>query len=107
MPQLPDVVSRYYASAEQADIDAVVACFAPDATVSDDGRSYRGQAAIRSWRESLASAFTYTTQITEIEQTSPTELVVSTHIEGDFPGGVVDLRQRFTVADGLIADLTT
>ena len=33
--------------------------------------------------------------------------VVSTHLEGDFPGGEVDLAQSFTLVDGLISDLTT
>lgn len=27
------------------------------------------------------------------------------HLEGDFPGGTVDLRYRFTLRDGLIAGL--
>jgi hypothetical protein len=30
---------------------------------------------------------------------------VTNHLEGDFPGGVVDLRYRFLLADNLIADL--
>ncbi|MDX6231059.1 MAG: hypothetical protein QOI76_4449, partial [Frankiales bacterium] len=31
---------------------------------------------------------------------------VNARIEGDFPGGVVDLTFDFTLADGLIADLS-
>jgi hypothetical protein len=30
---------------------------------------------------------------------------VTNHLEGDFPGGVVDLRHRFVSADNLISDL--
>jgi hypothetical protein len=30
---------------------------------------------------------------------------VTNHLEGDFPGGVVDLRYRFVLAGGLIAEL--
>jgi hypothetical protein len=33
--------------------------------------------------------------------------VVSTHLEGDFPGGVVDLQQRFTLVGELVADLAS
>jgi hypothetical protein len=31
--------------------------------------------------------------------------IVTTHLEGNFPGGVADLAQRFTVRDGLIVRL--
>lgn len=80
-------------------------CFTPDAHVHDEDRDYHGHAEIRSWRESVASRFTYTTEITAVEQVGEAVHVVHTHLEGDFPGGVVDLRQRFTVTGGLIGDL--
>lgn len=54
----------------------------------------------------MASRFTYTSEITRVEPASDQDYVVPTHLEGDFPGGVVDLDQRFTLADGLIADLS-
>lgn len=47
----------------------------------------------------------FTTEITDVEQVGETVHVVRTHLEGDFPGGVVDLKQRFTVSGGLIRDL--
>jgi hypothetical protein len=53
----------------------------------------------------VASRYTYTTEITGITATGEDEYVVATHLEGDFPGGVVDLEQRFTVSDGLISEL--
>lgn len=105
MTNTPDVVSRYYAAAADDDLDAVIACFAPEAHVLDENQHYRGTAEIRRWRETVASRFTYTTQITGTEQTSEDEYVASTHLEGDFPGGIVDLQQRFTVRDGLITEL--
>lgn len=101
----PDVIRRYYAAASDDDLDAIIACFAPSAHVLDEDQHYRGIPEIRRWRERVASRFTYSTQVTEIEQTSEDEYVVATHLEGDFPGGVVDLKQRFTVRDGLIAQL--
>ena len=106
MDTIPDVITRYYAAAAAGDIDALVSCFATDAHVHDDGRDYRGVAEIRAWRESLASQFTYTTEITGVDQSSDGAYVVFTHLEGDFPGGVVDLEQRVTLAEGLIADLS-
>ena len=104
MTDLPDVISRYYSAAASGDLDAVLGCFAADAHVHDEDRDHDGLDAIRGWRESVASRFTYTTEITGVEQDGDTFLV-HTHLEGDFPGGVVDLEQRFSVTDGLITAL--
>jgi hypothetical protein len=106
MTAIPDVVARYYAAAAAADLEILIGCFAPDAHVRDEGHDYDGVAEIRGWRESLASKFTYTTEITGVEQLDDRQYLVSTHLEGDFPGGIVDLAQRFTLADGLICDLS-
>jgi ketosteroid isomerase-like protein len=105
MTPTPAVVARYYAVAEAGDVDAVLACFTADAHVHDEDRDYRGRAEIRSWREDVANRFTYTTEITKVEQLGEGVHLVHTHLEGDFPGGVVDLTQRFTVSGGLICDL--
>lgn len=106
MSTTPDVINRYYAASAAGDLDTLVACFAPAADVVDEGQSYHGLDEIRGWRESLASRFSYTLDITGIEQTDDVEYVVSTHLEGDFPGGVVDLAQRFVLTDGLISALS-
>ena len=105
MTTIPDVIARYYAAAAAGDLDALIGCFAADAHVRDEGHDYHGVAEIRGWRDGLASRFTYTTEITKAEQTDDGTYVVSTHLEGDFPGGVVDLDQGFTLVDGLISDL--
>ena len=101
---IPDVISRYYAASETGDLDELVACFAPDARVVDQDEGFTGRAEIRAWRERLASTFTWTTDVTSIEQVGD-EYVVGTHLVGDFPGGVVDLTNRFTVSAGLITRL--
>ena len=106
MTTTPGAITRYYAAAAAGDLDAVLACFTADAHVRDEGEDYHGIAEIRRWREGVASRFTYTTEITGTQQEGEHEYVVSTHLEGDFPGGVVDLAQRFTLRDGLIADLS-
>jgi ketosteroid isomerase-like protein len=106
MSTIPDVITRYYAAATGGDLDTMIGLFSADAHVRDEGHDYHGVAEIRTWREDLASRFTYTTEITKAERTGDREYLVSTHLEGDFPGGVVDLDQRFTLADGLISDLS-
>ena len=39
------------------------------------------------------------------EKTDDEHYTAINHLEGDFPGGVVDLRFRFTLRDGRIASL--
>ena len=64
MTSVPDVISRYYAAAAASDLDTLIGCFIIDAHVLDEGHDYHGVAEIRAWRQSLASQFTYTMEIT-------------------------------------------
>lgn len=105
MTTIPDVITRYYDASAAGDLDALIECFTSDAHVRDEGIDYRGVAEIRGWREGVASRFTYTTEITRVVSTGDGEYLVATHLEGDFPGGVVDLDQRFTLSGDKIADL--
>ncbi len=105
MTPTPAIISRYYAAAASGDLDLVLDCFTAEAHVHDEDRDYHGRSEIRSWREGVATRFTYTTEITDVEQLGDGIHLVHTHLEGDFPGGVVDLKQRFTVSDGRISAL--
>jgi ketosteroid isomerase-like protein len=106
---LPPVVSNYLAASDRDDIDAIVACFTEDAVVLDENRHWRGADAIRQWRENVATAYEYTVAI--IGSQALGELdggqrhAVYTHLEGNFPGGQVDLTNRFTLRGELIVGL--
>lgn len=105
IPQLPPVVEKYLDTTPNTDPAAVAALFAENATVVDDGHTHEGRAAIISWRDDVAAAFTYTATQLRVEQDGDA-LVVVQRIEGDFPGGRVDLANRFTVdADDRISSL--
>ncbi|HXO51880.1 MAG TPA: nuclear transport factor 2 family protein [Mycobacterium sp.] len=106
---LPPVVSNYLAASDRDDIDAVVACFTNDAVVLDEDRHWRGAAEIRQWRENVAAAFEYTVAIIGSEALGEVDgaqrYAVYTHLEGNFPGGQVDLTNRFTLRGDLITAL--
>jgi ketosteroid isomerase-like protein len=106
MSTTPQVVTRYLKAADDGDYDALVACFSDDGTVLDEGRTYRGRNAIRSWRESLRSQWEFTTTVTGSEPDGDARHIVRAHVEGNFPGGVADLTYRFTLTGDQIADLT-
>ncbi|RDH74701.1 nuclear transport factor 2 family protein [Mycolicibacterium moriokaense] len=106
---LPHVISDYLAASEKRDLDAIVACFSDDATVFDEGKHRRGRAEIRRWREDVDTAFEYTSTLTRWSALPDADGAqrygVTLHLQGDFPGGEVDLINSFTIRDNHIVDL--
>lgn len=103
--ELPEIIAAYQTAHDRGDAEAAVSAFTADARVYDEDREYRGTEAIRNWVTETSAAFTYTRSLTGAEPLEDGTWLVRNHIEGDFPGGVVDLSYRFVLRDGLIADL--
>ena len=104
-PALPPVIARYQAAHDRRDTESAIDGFAPDATVLDDGQTYVGTDAIRSWLDHAASEYTFTRTLTGAEDLGDGHWIVRNRLEGDFPGAVVDLAYRFTLHGDLIAHL--
>jgi len=103
---LPPVVARYLAAQDDAGTrPAIIDLFAPDARVVDEGIERVGSDAIRDWLATTASAFEYTTTFVDQRNDGGGAWVVRARLEGNFPGGVADLRYSFSVADDHIVDL--
>lgn len=102
---LPEIVDRYQQAHDRGDVDEALTAFAPGAVVVDDGHRAEGTDEIRAWLVDTSNAFTYERTLMGAEATGPGTWLVANHLEGDFPGGTVDLGYRFTVADGLITEL--
>ena len=104
----PAAITRYLREADpqhKANAHDLLSAFATDATVIDDGNTYTGHDEIHRWRETEASDYIYTVEISHVEKLDDTQYVVTNHLEGDFPGGVVDIIYRFTLANDLITRL--
>ena len=106
---LPTVISDYLAASDRGDLDALVACFTDDAVVLDEDQEWRGQAGLRQWREKVANAYEYTVEVRGAAEQGSVDGVqrhdVHTHLEGNFPGGTVDLTFRFGLRHDRIATL--
>ena len=100
---LPEPIAAYFA-ADRLDAEAVARCFTNDAVVKDEGETHAGLAAIRRWKTEAAAKYTYTCEPFLMERVDGMT-VVHSHLEGDFPGGQVDLRFFFCLERGLIASL--
>ena len=102
---IPEVITRYQAAHDRHDVPVALSTFTADARVFDDGREYLGADAIRTWLATAASEFTFTRTLVNATSLGPDSWLVVNHIEGDFPGGVVDLRYQFTLAGDLVSEL--
>lgn len=103
---LPPTVRTFVTAHLVHDTETELSCFEPDATVVDDGHTFRGLDEIRELLTRAASEFTYTTTITEASADDDHHAHVVHHLEGDFPGGVVDLHYRYVLTDsGTIQEL--
>ncbi|MBL1093314.1 MULTISPECIES: nuclear transport factor 2 family protein [Streptomyces] len=102
---LPEVITRYLKAHRAHDTATAITAFTREATVIDDGNTYEGTEAIGEWLDRSATEFNYTIHLTGARQTDATRYVATHHVEGNFPGGTIDLRYQFTLRDGLIERL--
>jgi ketosteroid isomerase-like protein len=101
----PGPVSAFFEADARRDVEAILALFADDAVVVDEGRTWRGRAAIRAWQDGPASKYEYTTEIAGVEPAGDDRYRASGRIEGNFPGGSADLQWDFTLAGERISRL--
>jgi ketosteroid isomerase-like protein len=104
--QLPGLIRNYLLAHQARELDAAVGCYAEDATVVDEGNIYRGPQQIRDWLDTSASEYTYTIELTGARRIDDEHYVAIHHLEGNFPGGLVDLQYKFTLREGCISQLT-
>jgi ketosteroid isomerase-like protein len=95
--ELPPVIRAYLTAHRARDADTAIATFTADAVVTDEGDTHHGREEIRTWLGSTASEYTYTTEFTGATKTGQARFDVVQHLEGNFPGGEVDLHFRFAL----------
>jgi hypothetical protein len=103
--RLPEAVRRYQDAHDRHDTDVALSAFAPDAAVFDDGKEFHGTDEIRTWLTTAASEYTFTRTLVSAAVVDDETWLVVNHLEGNFPGGVVELRYNFTLRGDLISEL--
>src|SRR6516164_2399325 len=98
---LPGPIAAYFAT-DSEDGEAVARCFTEAAVVKDEGRTYRGRAAIRQWKEEVSTKYQYTCEPFAFEP-GDGAVVVTSRLTGTFPGSPVNLRFFFVLEGGKIA----
>lgn len=103
--EVPPVIEAYQTAHDRRDIPTALAQFADDASVVDDGHTYHGTVGVESFLRTAASEYTFTRTPISAEEIAPDRWVVTNHLDGDFPGGHVELAYEFRLSDGLITHL--
>src|SRR6201987_6208194 len=97
-------IEIFMSSENMHDTDALAECFAPDATVQEEGQTLKGLKAIKAWR--LANAKKYQHKVEPVAASARGgQTVVSTKRAGHFPGSPIPLDFVFTLEGGKIAAL--
>jgi hypothetical protein len=101
---LPEPVERYLHGKNLRDFDAAATSFLSTAMVRDEGRSYRGPAAIRAWMEETSTKYDDRAEVTSFVRHGASVEVVA-QVSGRFPGSPAALRFRFTLEGNCIERL--
>lgn len=102
MKDIPAILDRYVAATNAHDIIGLSNCFSPDAEVRDEGKTYRGPAEIRGWKEDVTKRYKITNTPLDYKWQGET-LAARMRVEGNFPGSPAELTYLLEFKDGLIS----
>lgn len=98
-------LDRYFAAQNAHDAEGMVACFAPDAKVKDEGREYAGRAEILNWKKDTIAKYGISIEPLGMTERDGATTVVA-KVTGNFPGSPAKLTYDFGLSpDGLIQTL--
>jgi SnoaL-like domain len=101
---LPQAIETYVRAENAGDVDAMMDCFAPFATVRDEGRFYEGLPAIKNWKARTRQKYNHTVTPLEIN-TSNGNSTLTAELAGNFAGSPVIARFDFALVNDRIASL--
>jgi len=101
---LPDSVKTYFDADQSSDAEALVGAFSETAVVHDEGATYQGLEPIRRWWHEAKQKYGHTAQPISAVNDGEGISVLAT-VSGNFPNSPAQLRFRFVVEQGEIAQL--
>jgi hypothetical protein len=102
--QLPDPIDRYVQIANSGTAEAAPECFAPDATVYDEGQTYESMAAIKNWMAATKKKYGHIITPLELAERGG-QSILKARLIGNFPGSPITVNFTFVLADGKIRSL--
>lgn len=101
---LPTPIATYAAANARLDADGMLAAFAPDAVVRDDGGHHVGHDKIKDWIKSATIA-ARAVFMPETWREEDGYIIVQGPTAGDFPGSPIRFTFRFKLRDSVIVGL--
>ena len=102
--ELPKPIAAYIAAENAHDTEALGQCFADDAVVRDEGRTFEGLTAIKEWKTETKKKYQHTVEpLASVHKDGNT--IVTGRVAGNFPGSPTDLQFVFRLEAGKIASL--
>jgi hypothetical protein len=102
--QLPRPIETYLRAENAGDVEAISECFAPYATVRDEGRYYVGLPAIKEWKARSKRKYNHMVTPLEISVLNG-NATLKARLSGAFPGSPVTANFHFALVDDQIASL--
>jgi hypothetical protein len=102
--RLPPPIALYVKAENAGDVESLSECFAPDAVVRDERRTYEGLAAIKVWKAETKRKYQHTVEPLALARKDG-KIVVTSRLTGNFPGSPVEVQFVFTLAGDKIASL--
>jgi SnoaL-like domain len=102
--ELPSPIAAYVAANARLDTEGMLASFAADAVVRDNGEVLQGHAELRPWIEGevVAAKAIFTPDTVRHEDG---QVVLEGAAHGDFPGSPIRFTYRFTLENDAIKSL--
>ena len=94
--KLSPTLATYFGATNAHDVDGMIADFAEDAVVKDEGRQHRGRSAIRDWMKATIEKYDFKASPIESSRTGR-KTVVLVSLSGKFPGSPITIQYDFTV----------
>jgi len=101
---LHSTLESYFAATNRHDVDGMIAAFADDAVVKDEGREHQGTSAIQEWVKETIRKYDFKAEPTAVTRAND-QTVVGVTVSGTFPGSPIALTYRFRLDGRKIARL--
>ena len=103
--KLPEPVAAFVRATNDHDTNAVLATFATDAVVTDEGHTYRGTDEIREWNDRSVNQYNFTMAVTDVVERDG-ETIVNAQVTGTFDGSPAQFHFHFTIEGNKMAALS-
>lgn len=101
---LPAAIALYFEISNGTDTGRLDQCFTADATVRDEGHTYRGHDAIAGWMKETRKKIDFSVEPLTVLRDGDC-VTVAARVVGNFPGSPIELDHAFQLTGDSIASL--